>query len=111
MFEPPPVADASRANLARVFRVIAFIAGITAVLTFLMGYPARAAVVAVLSVGLWVAGNGLDEQRRWARWMGYVLGVAFLLHLSVMGLVVGGAILISLWRASKAGAFGPVQHR
>ena len=105
MFEPQVRADDSHSNLVRLFRVITIISGMIAVLLLLLTSRVFGGIAAVLTVGLWVTTNGLDGRKPWARWVAYALASAYLLTLSVGGIIFGAAIFVVLWRASKTGAF------
>lgn len=59
---------------------------------------------AVLAVVCVVVGNGIDQQRPWARWLGFAVAAIELLNVPI-GTVIGIVLIVYLYRASKAGLF------
>jgi hypothetical protein len=53
-----------------------------------------------------ITAKGIESQRPWAKWLGYVQGFLLLLNVPI-GTVIGIAVLIYINRAAKAGLFNP----
>jgi len=102
---PDPGAD-GLTRAARIFYVIAALSGIAVVLYLVAAVaggvfqPFRLIVYGGLGALAYVTGKGIENQRRWAKWMGITLGILELFNLPI-GTVIGIAILIYLRRAIK----------
>lgn len=111
MFEsvrPDPGPDAL-ARAARIFYVVAVLSAIGSVifLTFaLMGdrhyTPLRLSTDFGLAAVAYITGRGIENRRRWAKWLAYAFAVVELINIPI-GTVVGIAVIIYVHRASKAG--------
>jgi hypothetical protein len=94
----------------RIFLILAVLTGIVFLLDllrFVSGSPVPLITLVQLVVSCilsFVTARGIEAQRPWAKWLGYVQGVLFLYNFPV-GTVIGIAILIYIYRASKAGMF------
>jgi chromate transport protein ChrA len=107
MFEsvaPDPGADGLR-RAAKIFRVIAVLLAIGTVLLTVTNFRlVRLIVNAILAIVAWVTAQGIDDQRSWARWLGFTF--AFLALFSIpIGTIAGIAAFVYLGRASRAGLF------
>src|SRR5258708_39782250 len=96
---------------AMIFNVLGVLAGISFTLGLVLRFAGGAAYGVFFFV--WTAGfaglslltaHGMDEQRMWAKRLGYVLGFLSLLNIPI-GTVIGIAIIIYIQRASRAGLF------
>jgi len=107
MFEQGVAADASHRDLVRRFRVIVIVSGLNAAMGLLLqaNHWAFTSVVVVLTAGLWVTTKGLEGRKIWGRGAAYILSTAYLLTLSLPGIMISIAIMVVLWRAYKSGAF------
>ena len=113
MFEsvtPDPGSDAL-VRAARIFRVLALLIVLSSVfftaLDLIDGRPPRVVLLtinAVLSVVTWFTAGAIEDQKNWARWVGFAVGLLELVNVPV-GTVIGIAILVYLIRASRAGLF------
>ena len=113
MFEsvrPDPGPDALT-RAARIFYVIAVLSAVASVLFLvlaLMGNrtytPFRLSTDFGLAALAFVIGRGIDRQRRWAKWLAYIFAVVELINIPI-GTVIGIAVIIYIYRASKAGLF------
>ncbi|MGZ4811004.1 MAG: hypothetical protein ACXV7D_16895 [Thermoanaerobaculia bacterium] len=113
MFESvtPDPGAVGLARAARIFYVIAVLAGGASVIFLifaLMGdrtyTPIRLASDFGLAALAFVTGRGIDNQKTWAKWTGYVFGIVELVNVPI-GTVVGIAAIVYIYRASKAGLF------
>jgi len=98
---------------ARIFYVLAVLATIVALLELGLavadGRPPRLHAIVVdfiLAGACVVIGGGVDRQRRWALWLGYLVAALELFNVPV-GTVIGIALIVYLYRANKAGLFTP----
>lgn len=113
MFEsvlPDPGADGLK-RTSRIFYVIAVMiplaAAMRAAIALAEGRPVDiqgVAVNALFTALAWATARGIENQRPWAKWLGYALGTIELAYVPV-GTVVGIAIWIYLVRATRAGLF------
>jgi hypothetical protein len=113
MFEsviPDPGTDGLK-RAARIFYVIAVMIPLAAVMRVViariegMAFDVQGLAVNGLFTGLaWATARGLEDQRPWAKWLGFALGTIELIYFPV-GTVVGIAIWIYLVRATRAGLF------
>ena len=113
MFEsviPDPGADGLK-RAARIFYVIAVMIPLAAlmrgVIALVGGRPIDfqgAAINALFTALAYVTGRGIENQRPWAKWLGYVLGTIELVYFPI-GTAVGIAIWVYLIRATRAGLF------
>ena len=113
MFESvtPDRGNEGLTKAARTFYVLAVLATMTALLAFGLAVADRAVppllpiiVNFILAGACVVIGSGIDKQRRWALWLGYAVAVLELLNVPI-GTVIGIALIVYLYRASKAGLF------
>ena len=109
------IPDPGTEGLKRAARVLFTVAAMTTLGTILLGILSiatgevairRAAIVvnfafAALAV---LAGRGIEQQRNWARWLGFALGALELFNIPV-GTVTGIFTIVYLARASRAGLF------
>ena len=113
MFEsvrPDPGPD-GLTRAARIFYVAAVLSAAASILflvSALMGdrryTPFRLATDFGFSALAFVIGRGIEQQRRWAKWLGYTFGALELINVPI-GTVIGAAAIIYIHRASKAGLF------
>ena len=114
MFEnlTPDKGDEGLTKAARMFYVIAGLAAIALTLNLLLMLGAGPRQVNPLSLAhLLVAGvlafmtaKGIESQKMWAKWLGYIQGFLLLLNVPI-GTIIGVVVLIYINRASKAGLF------
>jgi hypothetical protein len=119
MFEsvfPAPGADGLK-RASRIFYVIAVMiplaAAMRAVLARVDGRTIDLeglATNAFFTALAWATARGLENQRAWAKWLGYALGTIELVYFPV-GTVVGIAIWVYLVRATRAGLFRKSEGR
>ena len=58
----------------------------------------------ILALIAWVTAGGIEEQKRWALWVGVLFALLELINVP-FGTIIGIAILVYLVRASRAGLF------
>jgi hypothetical protein len=112
MFEDltPDKGEQGLIRAERIFLILAILTGIiflVDVLRFVSGSPIAPVTLVELVVSCilsFVTARGIEAQRPWSKWLGYVQGVLFLFNFPV-GTAIGIAILIYIYRASKAGMF------
>jgi hypothetical protein len=113
MFEsvvPDPGADGLK-QAARIFYVITVMIPLAAVIRAAIAraegraFELDAAAVNALFTGLaFTTARGIENQKTWAKWLGFTLGTIELIYFPV-GTAVGIAIWVYLVRASRAGLF------
>lgn len=96
---------------ARICYVLAVIVAITNALFLVMAIvderpwrPMSLTINGAFVVVAWMTGRGIEEQRSWAKWLGYAIGMVDLINVPI-GTVVGIAVIVHIHRASKAGLF------
>lgn len=96
-----------------IFYVIAVLTIIGAALKLLLGLmgteifsPLRFGVFCFFAALAFVIGRGIENQKPWAKWLGYVFGVLELFSFPI-GTLIGVAIIVYIYRADKAGMFAP----
>ncbi|MDQ3282693.1 MAG: hypothetical protein M3Q69_14925 [Acidobacteriota bacterium] len=101
---------------ARMFYLLAVCNGIAAVAAFLL-YADRPRILvlffvvsAISSFASWKVARGVEEGRRWAKWLGVALAALSLPNIPV-GTLLGVLTLRHLNRADKAGLFGQTVPR
>lgn len=113
MFESvrPDPGGEGLTKASRIFYVLAVLCAIVALLSFVIAVasgeppPLRSIVINFVLAGIAVViGTGVDRQRRWAKWLGFVFAALELLNFPI-GTVIGIALIVYLYRASKAGLF------
>jgi hypothetical protein len=112
MFEQlaPDPGEKGLEKAARVFYIVAVLNLLAIPLAFVAyrgqgALPAVAAVVGIVFAGLaFVTARGIENQRRWAKWLGIALAVLSLPRIPI-GTIIGIATLVYINRASKAGLF------
>jgi len=94
---------------ARIFFVLAVLCVIAALLEFAIAVASReppplrsVATNVVLALAAVTIGNGIERQRPWAKWLGFAVAALELLNFPI-GTVIGIALIVYLYRASKAG--------
>lgn len=113
MFESvrPDPGGEGLTKASRIFYVLAVLGAIGALVQLglaladhrplpIVGIP----INAVVAVSCLVIGNGLDQQRPWAQWLGFAVAALELLNVPI-GTVIGIVLIVYLYRASKAGLF------
>jgi hypothetical protein len=107
---PDPGADGIT-RAARIFYVVAVLSAAASILflsSALMGNrrytPFRLSTDFGLAAVAYVTGRGIENQRRWAKWLGYAFGTLELINIPI-GTVIGIAVIIYIHRASKGGLF------
>jgi hypothetical protein len=107
---PDPGPD-GLTRAARIFYVVAVMSAAASVvfLVFaLMGdtryTPFRLSTDFGSAALAFVTGRGIENQRRWAKWLGYGFGVLELINIPI-GTVIGAAAILYIHRADKAGLF------
>ena len=112
MFEQlaPDPGEKGLEKAARVFYIVAVLNLLAVPLAFVAhrgeaALAAATAIIAAVSAGLaFITARGIENQRRWAKWLGIVLAILSLPRIPV-GTIIGVATLIYIHRASKAGLF------
>lgn len=113
MFEQlvPDKGDEGLVKAARIFYVLTGFAVLAFALSLLLLFSGDADVnilgllqLAVSGLLSFITARGIEAQRPWAKWSGYVQGVLALFNFPI-GTIIGVAILIYLNRADKAGLF------
>jgi hypothetical protein len=114
MFEsvvPDPGQDGLK-RAGRIFIVVSILIVISTVIEVVLLAsggrinPLRIVLSFALAAIAYYTGQGIEEQKNWAKWSGIVLGVLELFNFPI-GTVIGIAILIYLNRAIRAGLFAP----
>src|ERR1700682_1832566 len=113
MFEsvtPDPGPD-GLIRAARIFYVAAALSAAASVIFVILAFtgdrfstPLRLLSDFAFAGLAFVTGRGIEPQRRWSKWLGYAFGVFELFNIPI-GTVIGGAVIIYIHRASKAGLF------
>ena len=115
MFESvlPDPGEQGLIRAARIFYVItALIVLSTAIFAVVAVTGDRSVSFIRLGINLvfgaiaFATGRGIEQQRSWSKWVGYILGFLELLNFPI-GTVIGIAIIVYIHRASKAGLFSP----
>lgn len=96
---------------ARIFYVLAVLIAISNALFLVIAIvderswrPMSVAINVAFMIAAWLTGRGIEQQRTWAKWLGYALGIVELVNVPI-GTVVGVAVIVYIHRASKAGLF------
>lgn len=114
MFEsvrPDPGPD-GLARAARIFYVVAVLSAAASVIFLIFALrgdrhytPFRLSTDFGLAALAFVTGRGIENQRAWAKWLGYAFGALELINIPI-GTVIGAAAIIYIHRADRAGLFG-----
>ena len=113
MFESvrPDPGDEGLTKSARIFYVLAVLSVIAALAQFAMavagGYPPPLLHIVInfaVAFGAVAIGSGIDKQRRWAKVLGFIVAIIELVNFPI-GTVIGIALIVYLYRATKAGLF------
>jgi hypothetical protein len=111
MFESvrPDPGQEGLTKAARIFFVLAVLCVIVALLEFAIAVasrespPLRSVIINfVLAAAAVAIGNSIEKQRPWAKWLGFAFAALELLNFPI-GTVIGIALIVYLYRASKAG--------
>jgi hypothetical protein len=105
-----PGSDALR-RAAHIFRVVTVMLVLgtifVSVMAIVSGGSARPVTIivnALLAALSWVTATGIENQKNWARWTGFLLGFLELFSVPI-GTLIGIWVLVYLARASRAGLF------
>jgi hypothetical protein len=111
MFESvrPDPGQQGLTKAARIFFVLAVLCVIVALFESAIAVagherpPFRSvAINLVLALTAVTLGNGIEKQRPWAKWLGFGVAALELLNFPI-GTAIGIALIVHLYRASKAG--------
>jgi hypothetical protein len=96
---------------ARIFYVLAALITIGSLLLAIFALTGdhsvnlfRLVINLLFAGAAYATGRGIDNQKVWAKRVGYILGALELLNFPI-GTIIGIAILVYIHRASKAGLF------
>lgn len=113
MFEsvvPDPAQDAIP-RAARILRTMAGLIVVWHLIAFILALSSHRFIQplilvfnAALAAVMWITAWGVEERKSWARWVGIAVGILELFNFPI-GTLVGIAVLVYLWRASRAGLF------
>jgi hypothetical protein len=110
-----PGSDALR-RAARIFRVVAVMLVLGTIFVSVMAIvsggsarPVTIVVNALLAAWSWVTATGIENQKNWARWTGFLLGFLELFSVPI-GTLIGIWVLVYLARASRAGLFAAAKQ-
>jgi hypothetical protein len=113
MFEQlvPDKGNEGLERAARIFYVVTGFAVLALALRLLLLFSTSAErsdfvlfQLAISGVLAFTTARGIEEQRPWAKWLGYAQGFLTMFNVPI-GTVIGIAILVYLNRADKAGLF------
>ena len=102
---------------SRIFYVVAVFDALSLGLAAVMivaGSPvySRSQIVFITLAGVLalITGKGIEKQRWWAKWSGYLMAIVLLRDIPI-GTVIGIASFVHIFRASRAGLFVPRTRR
>ena len=113
MFESvrPDRGNEGLTKAARIFYVLAVLSVLAALAQFALAVAGRLPppllhivinfAIAFAAVAI---GSGIDKQRRWAKTLGFIVAIVELVNFPI-GTVIGIALIVYLYRASKEGLF------